>query len=228
MRAASCGRGGELAAAPRPAQGPARGRGRGARDQRRSRTRPTRSPAARAGLFKRRSDRSAYRDPLKGIYEALEDAVDACETAANGSGTSSSRTRSRLAMTVTLVAVVVVALFFDFTNGFHDTANSIATSVSTGRPHRGMRSRWPRSSTSPEPSSRSRWPRRSPRGSSTRLDHARHHPRGPRRRDHLEPRHLVSRPALELEPRPDRRRDRIGDHRGGWSVVGGRASGGRS
>jgi PiT family inorganic phosphate transporter len=33
--------------------------------------------------------------------------------------------------TLTLVAVVVVALFFDFTNGFHDTANSIATSVST-------------------------------------------------------------------------------------------------
>ncbi len=34
-------------------------------------------------------------------------------------------------MTLTLVAVVAVALFFDFTNGFHDTANSIATSVST-------------------------------------------------------------------------------------------------
>jgi inorganic phosphate transporter, PiT family len=32
---------------------------------------------------------------------------------------------------VTLWAVVAVALFFDFTNGFHDTANSIATSVST-------------------------------------------------------------------------------------------------
>jgi PiT family inorganic phosphate transporter len=32
---------------------------------------------------------------------------------------------------MTLVAVVAVALFFDFTNGFHDTANSIATSVST-------------------------------------------------------------------------------------------------
>jgi PiT family inorganic phosphate transporter len=32
---------------------------------------------------------------------------------------------------VELVAVVVVALFFDFTNGFHDSANSIATSVST-------------------------------------------------------------------------------------------------
>jgi len=34
-------------------------------------------------------------------------------------------------MSPTLVAVVAVALFFDFTNGFHDTANSIATSVST-------------------------------------------------------------------------------------------------
>ncbi|SRR6266540_432132 len=32
---------------------------------------------------------------------------------------------------LTLVVVVAVALFFDFTNGFHDTANSIATSVST-------------------------------------------------------------------------------------------------
>ncbi len=32
---------------------------------------------------------------------------------------------------LTLVAVIAVALFFDFTNGFHDTANSIGTSVST-------------------------------------------------------------------------------------------------
>jgi len=32
---------------------------------------------------------------------------------------------------LTLAAVVATALFFDFTNGFHDTANSIATSVST-------------------------------------------------------------------------------------------------
>ncbi len=31
----------------------------------------------------------------------------------------------------TLAAVVAVALFFDFTNGFHDTANSVATSIST-------------------------------------------------------------------------------------------------
>jgi inorganic phosphate transporter, PiT family len=32
---------------------------------------------------------------------------------------------------LTLWAVVAIALFFDFTNGFHDSANSIATSVST-------------------------------------------------------------------------------------------------
>jgi PiT family inorganic phosphate transporter len=32
---------------------------------------------------------------------------------------------------LTLIAVVVLALFFDFTNGFHDSANAIATSVST-------------------------------------------------------------------------------------------------
>ena len=30
-----------------------------------------------------------------------------------------------------IVIIVVLALFFDFTNGFHDTANAIATSVST-------------------------------------------------------------------------------------------------
>src|ERR671924_2206065 len=32
---------------------------------------------------------------------------------------------------VLLVVVVAVALGFDFTNGFHDTANAIATSVGT-------------------------------------------------------------------------------------------------
>jgi PiT family inorganic phosphate transporter len=37
--------------------------------------------------------------------------------------------------TILLVAVVVVALFFDFTNGFHDAANAIATGVSTRALH---------------------------------------------------------------------------------------------
>ena len=30
-----------------------------------------------------------------------------------------------------IIAIVLVALFFDFSNGFHDAANSIATVVST-------------------------------------------------------------------------------------------------
>ena len=35
--------------------------------------------------------------------------------------------------TLFLVAVVILtALFFDFTNGFHDSANAMATSVDTG------------------------------------------------------------------------------------------------
>jgi len=32
---------------------------------------------------------------------------------------------------ILLVVVVLVALGFDFTNGFHDTANAVATSIST-------------------------------------------------------------------------------------------------
>ena len=34
--------------------------------------------------------------------------------------------------TILLVLVVVTALGFDFTNGFHDTANAMATSIATG------------------------------------------------------------------------------------------------
>ncbi len=36
------------------------------------------------------------------------------------------------AVTLTLVLVIVTALAFDFTNGFHDTANAMAASISTG------------------------------------------------------------------------------------------------
>jgi PiT family inorganic phosphate transporter len=35
-------------------------------------------------------------------------------------------------MSVIVVAVVLTALLFDFTNGFHDTANAMATSIATG------------------------------------------------------------------------------------------------
>ena len=41
-----------------------------------------------------------------------------------------------------IIAVVVVALVFDYTNGFHDAANAIATSVSTGAPSRASHSPW--------------------------------------------------------------------------------------
>jgi len=42
--------------------------------------------------------------------------------------------------TLALVALVVIALVFDFMNGFHDAANSIATIVSTGvlKPHQAV------------------------------------------------------------------------------------------
>ena len=33
---------------------------------------------------------------------------------------------------IILVVVIVTALAFDFTNGFHDTANAVATSIATG------------------------------------------------------------------------------------------------
>ena len=35
-------------------------------------------------------------------------------------------------MTVTVIIVILTALAFDFTNGFHDTANAMATSIATG------------------------------------------------------------------------------------------------
>ena len=34
--------------------------------------------------------------------------------------------------TLIVIVVVVTALVFDFTNGFHDTANAMATSIATG------------------------------------------------------------------------------------------------
>lgn len=38
-----------------------------------------------------------------------------------------------MSTTLFLVSLVIVtALFFDFTNGFHDSANAMATSVATG------------------------------------------------------------------------------------------------
>ena len=38
-------------------------------------------------------------------------------------------------VTLTLIAVVILAVAFDYINGFHDTANAIATSVATKALH---------------------------------------------------------------------------------------------
>src|ERR1700742_634261 len=35
-------------------------------------------------------------------------------------------------MSAIVIVVIITALAFDFTNGFHDTANAMATSVATG------------------------------------------------------------------------------------------------
>ena len=35
-------------------------------------------------------------------------------------------------LTLIIVLVIALALFFDFTNGFHDTANAMATPIATG------------------------------------------------------------------------------------------------
>ena len=66
---------------------------------------------------------------------------------------------------VILVIVVATALAFDFTNGFHDTANVVATSISTrAMPPRARGAHAPRSSTSSARSSRSRSRRPSAKG----------------------------------------------------------------
>src|SRR5881392_3465576 len=44
---------------------------------------------------------------------------------------SPSRTRDGRAVIVYVVAIVLIAFIFDFSNGFHDSANSIATIVGT-------------------------------------------------------------------------------------------------
>ena len=182
----------------------------------RGRRRP-RPPRRDRRPLPRRPDRPADRDPLEGHLRGAR-AGDGRDRE-RGERDREHRRQERLGARMddlTLVAVVAVALFFDFTNGFHDTANSIATSVSTRavspraavisaailnfagafvslrrRRHDREGDRRRRASITPD------------------VD-----PRRPRRRDHLEPRHLVPRAALQLEPRADRRHSRLGGRRG--------------
>ena len=66
----------------------------------------------------------------KDIFERLEDAIDSTETAVNIMAGIIIKNRYVHSDAI-LWIVVATAIAFDFTNGFHDTANSIATSVST-------------------------------------------------------------------------------------------------
>jgi len=109
----------------------------------------------------------------------------------------------------TLALLVGLALAFDFMNGFHDAANSIATVVSTGvlRPHHAVL--WAaffnfvRSS-----SSTSRSPRWSARASSIRRRGPLRDLRRAHRRHGLEPDHLVLRDPIQFLARAHRRTDR--------------------
>ena len=164
----------------------------------------------------RRRHRPDGRDPLEGHLRAARGG-DRRDRAASrtSSRASSSRTRERGPPSLMdgtdliLVIVVATALAFDFTNGFHDTANVVATSIST----------------------RALPPRVAVRcaailnfvGAFLSLavaatiangivdpdaGHADDRLRRPRRRDRLEPRHVVLRAAVELVARADRRRRR--------------------
>ena len=120
-------------------------------------------------------------------------------------------------LTLIVVLVIALALFFDFTNGFHDTANAMATPIATGalKPKVAVDHR-----RDPEP--RRRVPldrggddhlgRHHQRGRRRGADHPRAHLRGPHRRDRVEHGHVAARPAVVVEPRalrrPHRRRDR--------------------
>ena len=67
---------------------------------------------------------------LKDLFELLEKVLDRCREQATSPLISFSRTLNLPRMTL-ILCVVLVALIFEYVNGFHDTANAVATSVST-------------------------------------------------------------------------------------------------
>ena len=113
-------------------------------------------------------------------------------------------------MSVVVIAVVLTALVFDFTNGFHDTANAMATSIATGalRPAGGGAA-----GRGTEPGrARSCRSQVALTISSGLVDEARITPQvifgGAGRRDPVEPADLAAGAAVELLARPVRRPDR--------------------
>lgn len=119
-----------------------------------------------------------------------------------------------------LAIVVVTALAFDFTNGFHDTANAMATTISTG----AMR---PKIAVAMSAVLNLVGAFLSVEVANTiskglvdeAADPSRGHLRRPGRRDPLEPADLARRSAVQFvartDGRPDRRDDRLGGRRRG-------------
>src|SRR5436853_182024 len=109
-----------------------------------------------------------------------------------------------------VIVVIITALAFDFTKGFHDTANAMATSIATG----ALRPRWRCSSavcsTWPTRFCPRRSPKPSPVGSSTTSWPLGNHLCGTGRCDPVEPGHLADRAALKLLTCAVRRADRRG------------------
>ena len=189
----------------------ARRRGQSARERGRRCARRSAAPAVRG-----REGRH-HRDQVEGdVSTCSKKPPTAARTAPTCSKASSSSTDSAGWSSPSSSLVIVVALVFDYINGFHDAANSIATVVSTrvltpgqGRDvggvlqlRRGVRVRHRRRQ-------------------DHRLRHDRHHdrdlvgdPRRADRRDRLGPDHLVLRPADQLVARADRRLCRRGGRQG--------------
>ena len=92
-----------------------------------SRTRATYSPARRSARSSPRKRQPPTWSSGRTSTTCLKATMDGCEPWP----TSWRRSRSRMRERILLIATIVVAVVFDFTNGFHDTANAIATSIST-------------------------------------------------------------------------------------------------
>ena len=84
---------------------------------------------ARAPRSQTRAAAALYA-PLNDL-RLLRPAAHSCGAATDAAGRNADKDAKESRLNFSLVAVVAVALFFDFTNGFHDSANAIATSVST-------------------------------------------------------------------------------------------------
>ena len=185
-----------------------------------SRTRPTTFTTKRcAGCSRKRRTPSPSSSGRK-CSTCSKRPPTAARTAPTCSKASSSSTDSAGVELALVVLVIVVALVFDYINGFHDAANSIATVVSTRVLSPGKAVIWAAffnfaaafvfgtAVAKTVGSGHDRHQRR----------HLVGDPRRPDRRDRVGPDHLVLRAADQLVARADRRLCRRGGRQGrAWS-----------